>query len=233
MTTIVEKKFAVLVVYNGITKPLEVQPEERVTAVLQRAIAMFGITQNPHLLSLYREDGSLVPENQSVEGADLKPDEVLLLRPNAVKGGAVLSVACGIVERTFDTLRKCGHGKYECAVYWTGPPSDDFVDNVEHPVHTQSSFGYEIDSDWLTQFWKRLARLGRSVKAQIHTHPGAAFHSSTDAICPIISQPGFVSIVIPAFARGAPSFESAWIGKLDAKGTWRHLATPADVLRLV
>lgn len=88
MSVAVEKKFAVDVLYNGVTKQIEVVPEEQVTALLQKAIAAFGITQNAHLLSLYREDGSLVPENESVERAGLRPHEVLLLRPNAVKGGA-------------------------------------------------------------------------------------------------------------------------------------------------
>jgi hypothetical protein len=88
MSVAVEKKFVVDVVYNGVSKPIQVEPDERVTAVLQRAIAAFGITQNAHLLSLYREDGSVVPENESVERAAIKPKEVLLLRPSAVKGGA-------------------------------------------------------------------------------------------------------------------------------------------------
>ena len=88
MSVVVEKKFVVGVVYNGVTKPIEVVPEEQVTALLKKAIAVFGITQNAHLLSLYREDGTVVPENESVERAGLRPDEVLLLRPNAVKGGA-------------------------------------------------------------------------------------------------------------------------------------------------
>lgn len=87
MSVIVERKFAVEVSYNGITKALQVEPEERVTALLQKAIAVFGITQNQHLLSLFRVDGSVVPEDQSVEQAGLKPNEHLLLRPNAVKGG--------------------------------------------------------------------------------------------------------------------------------------------------
>jgi len=87
MSVITEKKFAVQVVYNGVTKPVQVEPEERVTALLQQAIATFGITQQPHLLSLFRQDGTLVPENESIECAGLRPDEVLLLRPNAVKGG--------------------------------------------------------------------------------------------------------------------------------------------------
>jgi hypothetical protein len=73
MTVMAEKKFAVDVVYNGVTKPIEVQPEEQVTALLHKAISSFGVTQNAHLLSLYRQDGSLVPEAESVERAGLTP----------------------------------------------------------------------------------------------------------------------------------------------------------------
>src|SRR5271156_404833 len=109
MNVTVERKFAVEIVYNGVTKPLQVEPEETVLALLQKAIAVFGITQNPHLLSLFRQDGSVVPENESIERAGLKPNEVLLLRPNAVKGGnGLLRLAGDIVRQTFRTLRECG-----------------------------------------------------------------------------------------------------------------------------
>jgi proteasome lid subunit RPN8/RPN11 len=233
MTTMVEKKFVVEIVYNGVTKSLQVQPEEHVTALLHKAIAAFGITQNAHLLSLYRQDGTLVPENESVERAGLTPDEVLLLRPNAVKGGgAVLRLAGGIVRATFDALRECGRGEYECAVYWTGPASEDFVDGLEHPVHRRSAFGYEIDDHWLTEFWKRLASSRRSVKVQVHTHPGEAFHSSTDDRWPIVSQVGFLSIVIPNFAAGEPSLDKAWVGRLLPNGTWRHVGSAAEAMVL-
>src|SRR2546428_8411434 len=87
MPVTIETKFAVEIVYNGVTKPFQVQPEEQVTALLQKAIATFGITQQPHLLSLFRQDGTVVPENESIERAGIKAGEVLLLRPNAVKGG--------------------------------------------------------------------------------------------------------------------------------------------------
>jgi len=36
MSVTVEKKFAVAVVYNGITKPFEVDPEEQVRALFSR-----------------------------------------------------------------------------------------------------------------------------------------------------------------------------------------------------
>src|SRR6266849_819430 len=230
----IEKKFAVDVTYNGITKPIEVEPEQQVSALLAKAIASFGITQNPHLLSLYREDGTVVPENESVERAGLKPNEVLLLRPNAVKGGegGLLRLASNIVAASFMTLRSCGRGKCECAVYWTGSNADDLIDGVEHPQHVRSPFGYEIDSDWLTQFWKRLAASKRSIKAQVHTHPGRAFHSVTDDQWPIVSQAGFLSIVIPNFAAGEPTLNRAWVGRLQPTGSWQQLSSAAEAVVL-
>jgi hypothetical protein len=228
-----EKRFTVEIVYNGVTKPFRVEPEEQVTALLQKAIAEFRITQNPHLLSLFRQDGSVVPENESVKRAGLKPGEILLLRPNAVKGGSgLLRLAKDIVQTTFYTLRECGRDECECAVFWTGPANEDIVDGVEHPIHERSPFGYEVDDNWLTELWKQLGRSRRSIKAQVHTHPGEAFHSTTDDHWPIVSQAGFVSIVIPDFAAGEPCLEKAWFGRLQTDGNWRHLKSASEALIL-
>ncbi len=233
METAVEKKFAVEIIYNGITKKLQVEPEEQVTAVLQRAIAEFHITQNPHLLSMYRQDGSLVAEGESVERAGINPGEILLLRPNAVKGGnGLLALAPGVLQETFRTLQECGRGECECAVYWTGPSPSNEVNGVAHPIHRRSPFGYEINDRWLTDFWKRLAASKHSVKAQVHTHPGEAFHSATDDNWPIVSQEGFLSIVIPNFATGEISLKDAWIGRLHGDGVWSRLASPEQAIGL-
>jgi hypothetical protein len=231
MTVDIEKKFEVLIVYNGISKPLRVQLDERVAAVLQGAIAAFGIVQNPHLLALFRENGSELPDGESVERAGLKPGEILLLRPSAVRGGnEPLHLSEGILPATFRTLRDCGLNKYECVAYWTGPVEGASVDGVEHPIHARSPFCYEIESEWLTEFWKQLALSGRRIKAQVHTHPGRAFHSKTDDDWPIVSQSGFLSIVIPFFAAGEESLDNAWIGRLQSDGNWRQIAFAAGAL---
>jgi hypothetical protein len=233
METIVERKFAVEVVYNGVGKSLEVDSEEKVSALLQRAIHLFRIAQNPHLLSLFRQDGTVVPESESVARAGLKPCEVLLLRPNAVKGGSgLLQLVPDIVRKTFSSLRECGRGQSECAVYWIGPSEFNLVNGVEHPIHRRSPFGYEIDDLWLTHFWKRLAASKHSVKAQIHTHPGEAFHSATDDNWPIVSQEGFLSIVIPHFATGDISLKNAWAGRLRGDGVWCLLGSPEEAISL-
>jgi hypothetical protein len=234
VTVIVEKKFVVDVVYNGITKPIQVEPEEQVTALLNKAIAVFGITQNPHLLSLFREDGSIVQENESIERAGLKPGEVLLLRPNAVKGGGgLLRLANDVVGTTYRALRDCGRGKSECVVYWTGPVAEDVVDGVEHPIHKRSAFGYEVEDNWLTEFWRQLMAAKRSIKAQVHTHPSEAFHSPTDDQWPIVSQAGFLSIVIPNWGTGEPSLNTAWVGRLREDGKWQRLASVGEAIIFV
>jgi hypothetical protein len=231
MNVTVQKKFVVDVIYNGVSKSLEVNPEERVTALLQKAIALFGVTQNAHLLSLFREDGTVVDESQSVEQAGLKPGQELLLRPNVVKGGFErLKVAGDVLPATFKVLRDCGRSECECVVYWTGPSHDGAVDNVEHPVHTRSAVGYEVENCWLTDFWKALATAKRSVKAQIHTHPGGAFHSASDDRWPIVSQPCFISIVLPNFAIGQTGLENAWVGVILRDGRWKRVASAAEVL---
>jgi hypothetical protein len=226
-----DKQFAVQIVYNGVTKPLEVERNQLVTVVLQRAITLFGITQNPHLLSFFRQDGSLVPETDTVERAGLKPGQVLLLRPNAVKGGA-LRLSATIVASTFQVFQDCGRGECECAVFWTGPAGDEIVDGLKHPVHERSPYGYHVDSDWLMEFWKELAASKRSVKVQVHTHPGKAFHSVTDDRWPIVAQDGFLSIVIPDFAAGPPTLGGAWIGRLQASGNWQQLESAQDAVTI-
>ena len=80
-------KLTLEIVHNGVEKPLPARPEERVTAILQQAIRLFGITNQPHLLSLFRADGMKVDENQTAEQAGLKNGTVLYLRPDSVKGG--------------------------------------------------------------------------------------------------------------------------------------------------
>ena len=82
-----ETKTEIQVAYNGISREIEVQPESRVQALLKRVIELFGISGQPHLLSLFREDGTKVEEDQSVADAGLVAGVRLFLRPDAVKGG--------------------------------------------------------------------------------------------------------------------------------------------------
>jgi hypothetical protein len=127
-----------------------------------------------------------------------------------------------ILEESFEAFRACGRGTRECVVFWTGPHgAPDLVDRVVHPEHVSGSGGYALDIDWLKRFWLWLYNERRSVRAQVHTHPGAAFHSSTDDGFPMVQSAGFLSLVIPNYGLGEITLEDAALYELADHGAWR------------
>lgn len=82
-----DKPFEIQVVYNGLSKPLEVSKDELISSVLQKAIAAFGNLPAPHTLALYDSDGHELQDGNSVHGSKIKKGDRLLLRPSTVKAG--------------------------------------------------------------------------------------------------------------------------------------------------
>ncbi len=86
----VERKFEIEIIYNGVEKKLKVDDEETVKQVLDHAIRIFSVTQQPHLLALYTAAGDeITNESQTLKQAGIRPHDKLLLRPSKVRGGAV------------------------------------------------------------------------------------------------------------------------------------------------
>ncbi len=136
----------------------------------------------------------------------------------------------GLLESTFEQFRSCGCGRNECQALWVGPVADpQRISRLVHPVHDASPVGFQVDPEWLTQFWLDMAREQLSIRVQVHTHPGAAYHSATDDAFPIVHSPGFLSLVIPRFATGLVGFERAYLAQIDADGRWFE----ADIQRLL
>jgi hypothetical protein len=126
-----------------------------------------------------------------------------------------------VLERTFEHLRHCGRGRAECVVYLTGPvDTPTLVDDVVHPMHTASVAGYDLDSSAIAELWCDLTGSRRSIRIQVHTHPGAAYHSSRDDSLALVHTQGFLSLVIPNFALGDIGFDGAFLAELDHQGRW-------------
>lgn len=126
-----------------------------------------------------------------------------------------------VLERTFEHLRQCGRGRAECVVYLTGTvDTHTVVDDVVHPMHTASAAGYDLDSSAIAELWRSLTTSRRSIRIQVHTHPGAAYHSSRDDSLALVHTPGFLSLVIPNFAFGDTGFDRAFLAELDQQGRW-------------
>lgn len=126
-----------------------------------------------------------------------------------------LRIPYPLLAETFERLRQCGGGTRECQALWVGPWSHaDIVSRVVHPAHSASPVGFQLDDAWLNAFWFELADRGEGIRAQVHTHPGAAYHSRTDDDFPVIRTEGFLSLVIPCFATGPIGFRDAYLAKI-------------------
>jgi hypothetical protein len=144
----------------------------------------------------------------------------------------MLTVPARILGRSLEHLRACGRGRAECVVYWLGRlDRPDTIDEVVHPAHTATAGGYDVDGRWLNQLWLRLARERLELRAQVHTHPGAAYHSSRDDAMAALQTEGFLSLVIPDFALGDDPLTDAHLAERADDGRWRT-ADPATRLSI-
>jgi proteasome lid subunit RPN8/RPN11 len=143
----------------------------------------------------------------------------------------VLTLGADILPTTFAALRRCGGGERECVAYWLGPRDEpDRVDEVLQPEHDASPFHYEVHADCLNRFFLDLRARRKSVRAQVHTHPGSRVeHSPTDDSFALAPSRGFVSLVVPHFAMGAITLEGAYSAVITEAG-WTDVA-PADLIR--
>lgn len=84
-----------------------------------------------------------------------------------------------------------------------------------------------IDGDALFQLNVWLHRRRLQLVAQLHSHPGAAYHSNTDEDWAVLSRAGGLSIVVPDFARAPFSLDTAAVYRLTRDGQWAALSPAA------
>jgi hypothetical protein len=135
-----------------------------------------------------------------------------------------------MLEETFEVFRVCGGNRRECQLFWLSNWSEPAnLVALAHPRHTASRAGLSIHSGWITEFWNELAHSRRSVCIQVHTHPGAAFHSAVDDAFPLLCHTGFLSLVIPDFALGPVGFDNAYLTEIQADGRWMEVAISSRI----
>lgn len=142
-----------------------------------------------------------------------------------MSGKRRLEVPQAVLHDTFAEFRRCGKGRSECQVLWTGPwagPSQ--VKTLVHPVHRAHGAGFELDGTWLNVFWQELVKLGSGIRVQVHTHPRDAFHSPIDDAYPIIHTPGFLSLVIPHFGMRTQDLSEAYLTEMTESGGWQAVS---------
>lgn len=58
-----------------------------------------------------------------------------------------------------------------------------------------------LHGDAFAKLWAICRQRGCSVVADVHTHPGAGFQSSSDRTNPMIARQGHIAVILPDFAR--------------------------------
>ena len=123
-------------------------------------------------------------------------------------------LAGSLLDATVRALRREGEFKVESIVFWTGSargtvatvsgllvPQGNGVS--KHPLQVR------VDERTMAALCTKVDPPERVLLGQVHTHMGKAFHSWADDNFSL-GTPGFISIVIPDFARGGVDTWQDW-----------------------
>jgi hypothetical protein len=123
------------------------------------------------------------------------------LRPERLKG---LLLCESVIKPLEQHLYNTGLERREEAALLAGyivGKSTGLVTTVIIPYTESSSGGCSFPMDVTARCFETISRSGQLILAQIHTHPGRAWHSNTDDEWAFSDSPGLFSIVVPCFCR--------------------------------
>lgn len=121
------------------------------------------------------------------------------------RGAKMVYVPRPVLKKTAKHLRRYGEQHCEGLLFWSGVQTaggDIFVTTCIYPSITSCSPGHaSMDAIPGAEVVSETRSRGLIVLAQVHSHPGSAFHSSTDNCNPFVFSEGFFSIVVPHFGK--------------------------------
>lgn len=137
-----------------------------------------------------------------------------------------------VVAFTVDRLAERGRECLEAFVLWGGKRQGEKMIEVsgaifpqQTSVDTDDGLFVIVDDNALFEVNKFFYEHREVLCAQVHTHPGEAFHSATDDALPMATLVGALSIVIPNFARVAHEYRDDWAWyRLSETGRWTSMS---------
>lgn len=134
------------------------------------------------------------------------------------------------VEAVYRHVRAAGAKELEGVALWAGTIHENNfkVETTIIPEQTAYELDegllYSVGEDELHRINNWLYHHKQTLIAQIHSHPGRAYHSDTDDRYPIVSQNGAISIVIPNFGFNTIAIKDWAIYRLYPKSGWVALS---------
>jgi hypothetical protein len=132
-------------------------------------------------------------------------------------------------QRVHTHLRDVGRQGYEGLGLWAGRQTgsvfqvDQAIIPAQRHIRTADGVCVITGAEELHRINVWLYRNGLTLIAQIHSHPGRAYHSSTDDEFAVATTVGCFSLVVPDFATGSFEIDRLASYRLDASGTWREV----------
>lgn len=132
-------------------------------------------------------------------------------------------------EKALAHMRAVGKQGLEGVALWAGV-IDGTAFHVQETIipaqeasRTEQGLLYVVEGEELHRINRELYRSGLRLAAQIHSHPGRAYHSDTDDAYPIVAVLGGVSIVVPNFAKGPLDVNTWAVYRLTPDWGWTEL----------
>jgi proteasome lid subunit RPN8/RPN11 len=138
------------------------------------------------------------------------------------------SIICSsaVISYTIEILRTGGRRGEERVALWlakAGARTPTEVVEVYEPDQIAKVDFFNLPPKSMRALMSHLSSNRRRIVAQIHTHPGHAYHSDADAAWAIVRHVGALSLVLPTFARTTTLqnfLEQVKIYEMSSAGEW-------------
>jgi proteasome lid subunit RPN8/RPN11 len=152
----------------------------------------------------------------------------------------LLQCPAALLGDTLDALRDAGRDGVERVVFWLGrrtASGDAAISEIYVPDQEAAEDYFRIPPDSMVALMNHLRRRRLALLAQVHSHPGEAFHSEADDRWAVVRHEGALSIVVPVFAAAVTvaTFEAeSAIFRLTRDDRWLRVESDElpDLLRI-
>jgi proteasome lid subunit RPN8/RPN11 len=135
-----------------------------------------------------------------------------------------------VIDSTRAHLYAVGLHGCEGWVFWVGRVVDNLAVIAAAYVPEQKAYKSEdgvcvvVEAPALHKLNVWLYQNKLELIAQVHSHPGLAYHSDTDDRFPIATTAGAFSIVVPNFARAPLDIANCAVYRLEKSSMWTEMS---------
>lgn len=141
-----------------------------------------------------------------------------------------ITISTDHVQETIAHLQVGAQRRCETAVLWLAHyTAPHVVAETYRPEQVVAEDSFHFPPDAVRRMMAHLKAQRMLIAAQVHSHPGRAFHSAADDRWAIVRHEGALSVVVPNFARlvTPKTFLAACaVYQLTADNRWRAVPAP-------